>query len=127
VCSSCNRKPVVTSSAVPPAGAKVFHTKGVIRAVTPVDRSVTIEHENIPNFMPSMTMPFHIKNASAMDELKVGDSVGFRFVVTESDSWIDEIHRITPFEVTLPKASASETSIGQPALAKLKKGDKIIR
>jgi Cu/Ag efflux protein CusF len=38
------------------------------------DRTATITHEDIPGFMPGMTMPFKVKNDADLEMLKPGDS-----------------------------------------------------
>src|SRR4051812_24917958 len=48
-------------SAVPPAVASTnlqyFQVKGVVQEVKPANKSVVIKHEEVPNYMPAMTMP----------------------------------------------------------------------
>jgi len=67
-----------------------FITKGVVRGFTEKGM-VLIEHEEIPNYMKSMTMPFNLKNKAEIKEVKIGDEISFKFNVREKGSWIDEI------------------------------------
>ncbi|HLS28557.1 MAG TPA: SCO family protein [Opitutales bacterium] len=78
---------------------QVFIVKGWIRGVPDDRETIMIEHEEIPDFMPAMTMPFYLKEASLADGLEVGDAVEFRFVVHERSSYIDEIKKIDPDEM----------------------------
>ena len=57
---------------------------------------IKIEHEEIPNYMPSMTMPFNIKNKAQVEGIKIGDKISFKFNVGKSYSWIDEIVILNP-------------------------------
>jgi protein SCO1/2 len=52
---------------------------------------VRIKHEEIPDYMQAMTMPFEVKNTNELTGLVPGDPVAFRMVVTEDDGWIEQI------------------------------------
>ena len=67
-----------------------FITKGIVKEFLD-NGMIKIEHEEIPNYMPSMTMPFNIKNKAESDGVKIGDKISFKFNVGEDYSWIDEI------------------------------------
>jgi protein SCO1/2 len=71
-----------------------FATRGVVQRLDPGGRSVVIQHEAIPDFMPAMTMPFHVKATNELAGMKAGDAVSFRLLVTEEESWIDQVNRI---------------------------------
>src|SRR3954467_4496543 len=71
---------------------QVFTVKGVIKNLQPDGKTVEIRHEEVPNYMPAMTMPFTAKNPSELKKLKPGDKVNFRMSVTEDDVWIDNIN-----------------------------------
>jgi len=62
-------------------------------AVKPKEKSVEIKHEEIPNFMPAMTMPFDVKDAKELAALGPGDNVSFRMIVTDTEGWIDQIKK----------------------------------
>lgn len=70
---------------------QTFHVNGVVRSVEADGKTVEIEHEDIPGFMPSMTMPFTLKGAALARGLKGGDRVRFTLVVTKDDSWITQL------------------------------------
>jgi len=71
--------PVPTDSAGA-TSVREFRVAGVIRE--PVqDGQLVIEHEEIPGFMPAMTMPFYVADVVEAARLEVGDKVRFRFVV----------------------------------------------
>src|ERR1041385_6315201 len=77
-----------------------FQVNGIITKLPPDGKSIEIRHEQIPNFMPAMTMPFDVKNAKEIAGLKVNDSVTFRLSVTDKDSWIDQIRKVEPKSLT---------------------------
>lgn len=86
---------------------RVFHVKGVVReAYQPKDGTISIQHEEIPGFMPAMTMPFYV-DATEGRRLSPGDRVEFEFHVGERS-------RATKFrkvgqDVVQPRAAASTT------------------
>lgn len=68
-----------------------YSVRGVVRRVELERRSVVVKHEEIPGFMPAMTMPFDVKEPKELNGLKPGDQIGFRMLVTTNDGWIDRI------------------------------------
>lgn len=56
-----------------------YDTRGTIRAIDLEHRSITIAHENVPGYMPPMTMPFDLLDVAQVQGLSVGDRIAFRF------------------------------------------------
>lgn len=108
--AACEKQPASSESRQ--ARTRTFTVKGKVRGVPPDHKTVILEHEDIPKFMPSMTMPFDVKDAASVETLKVGDAISFRLVVTDNDSWIEEIKKIDPREVNLP---APEPEVAVPS------------
>lgn len=73
-----------TPSPTPNANAKVYGTRGVIKAFGADRKSVKIAHEDVPGYMKAMTMPFAVSSPNVLDGLKDGDAVDFTFT-EESD------------------------------------------
>ena len=89
------------SPATQPAGVKAFEVLGHIRSIDASNKTVRITHEEIPNYMPAMTMPFPVKDVTLLKGLADGDSVQFELAVTDDDSWVARIEKIrtdTPAE-----------------------------
>ena len=63
--------------------AQHYDTRGVIRGISPDRTTLEIEHENIPDFMPSMTMPFSARDQKEIANLKLRDAISFRMTVTK--------------------------------------------
>ena len=78
-----------------------YQAKGVVQEVKPETKSVVIKHEEVPNYMAAMTMPFDVKTVDELRGLQAGDAVSFRIVVAGDDAWIDEIKKLN----TPPKLS----------------------
>ena len=56
----------------------VYRGVGVVEEVNRETATVQINHEDIPNLMPAMSMPFKLKNVSLLDSISVGDRVEFQ-------------------------------------------------
>lgn len=75
--------------------------KGVIREVMPAESMVVIRHDEIPDYMSAMVMPFTVKDPAELANLHSGDAVTFRMLVTEDDGWIEDI-QVTQRAPTTP-------------------------
>lgn len=104
------------------AGARHYEARGIVRGFAPDRSKIEIEHENIPGFMPSMTMPFTPRNPKQIASLTLRDAIAFRIDVTDKDVWIADVKKISANEVQLPKATPSP----RPSITtsrRLKEGD----
>lgn len=82
--------------------ARHYEARGIVRGFAADQSTVYVEHEAILDFMPSMTMPFEVRDEKEITSLKLGDAISFRLNVTQRDSWIDRIRKIAPNHVNLP-------------------------
>lgn len=87
-------------------GARTFQARGVIEKVEAEQGDVVVRHEAIAGYMEAMTMPFHVRDAKKLKELKPGDTITFRLNVAGREGWIDEV-----------KVAQSATSPSTPAAA----------
>src|SRR5712691_2632684 len=96
--SGCGRAPEASlhgEAVTPPSiHQKIFEVKGVVIAVKPREKSIEIKHEEIPGYMPAMTMPFDVRNTNELAGLQPGDSVSFRMLVTDTEGGSDEIRKL---------------------------------
>ena len=111
---------IITNPTVSSAGhQRTFQVHGQIRAVDVAGKTVRIAHEEIPNYMPAMIMPFPVKNADILKGFSAGENVQFELVVTENDSWISHIEMIagdSPAEtagIQTTSASAQNADAGR--------------
>ncbi len=58
-------------------GEQEWRVHGVVRAVVTELNVLVITHEDIPGYMPAMTMGFRTLSPSIRDTVKVGDTVRF--------------------------------------------------
>jgi len=88
---------------------KTFQVHGTIRAVDIANRLLRVTHEEIPNYMPAMTMPFTVKNAALLKGLASGDSIQFELAVTDTDSWIAQVEKIPANDGAVNTGNSSAT------------------
>src|SRR5262245_35131029 len=89
---SCGRAPSPpkpTTSTAKGTNQQVFQVKGAIVSVKPGEKEIVIKHEDVPGYMPAMTMPFDVKDPKELAGLVPGDVVSFRMIVTDTEGWID--------------------------------------
>lgn len=67
----------------PPAADRQYELTGQVLALRPEQGEVLIRHEDIPNFMPGMTMPFRVQDPALLAPLTAGDLVTATLVVGE--------------------------------------------
>jgi protein SCO1 len=85
--------------------AREYELRGVVVAVDPARQQITIAHEDIPRFMPGMTMPFHVRDARLLTGRVPGDVVRATLVVEESDAHLRTIERTG--SAAVPDASST--------------------
>src|SRR6266704_2874059 len=88
------------------AAQQVFQVKGIVVGVKPAEKTVEIKHEEIPGYMPAMTMPFEVRDTNELAGLQPGDSVSFRMLVTDTEGWIDQIRKLAAPATNLTPASS---------------------
>jgi len=72
--------------------------------------------------MPSMTMPFSVKDEEEIAEVKIGDGISFRMTVTDKDLFLDQVKKIPASEVRVAEPTPA-ASVASTASARLREGD----
>ncbi len=103
-------------------GERTFEVRGLVHGVDAAARSVMVEHEEIPGFMPAMTMPFTVRDPRELGGIVVGEAVAFRFVVGERDAWITGLRGIRREGLNLPTQKQAEPGERQP---RLREGERV--
>ena len=116
--AACGRKPTVTDQ------VRHYETRGIVRGFSPDRQLVDIQHEDIPGFMPSMTMPFSVHDPEELNGRMVGDTISFRISVTGKDLFVDQIRPLASTDLSLPNPS-SEQNLFSRDTKRLKEGDAI--
>jgi protein SCO1/2 len=104
------------------ADAPHYEARGIVRGFSPDRTIINIEHEAIPGFMPSMTMPLSARDSKKIAHLRTGDAISFQIEVTEKDLWIANVTKIVSEDVHLPKTIPT-TPQGTAVSERLREGD----
>ncbi len=64
-----------------------YKLRGVVQAMLP-DGQAEVAHEDIPGFMPAMTMSFRIRGASG---LRPGDRIEATLAMRATESWLEDV------------------------------------
>lgn len=78
------------ADAPPPDNALRYPVTGIVVAA-PVGPSVEVAHDDIPGFMPAMTMPFALASPEEGADLVPGDRVRFTLRVGQQESWAEDL------------------------------------
>ncbi len=81
-----------------------FKLIGEVISIDKPAKRVTIAHEEIPNYMMAMTMPFKVKDTTLLANLAVGDSVQGTLAVSRTESWLETLFVIGKGEAKEPSA-----------------------
>jgi protein SCO1/2 len=84
--SSCQPKQRVRSPT-----EKHYDLKGKVVGVDKDKRFVTIAHEDIKDYMPSMTMPFNVKDDWVYEIAAPGNQITATLVVDGTQSWLEDV------------------------------------
>lgn len=68
-----------------------YELKGEVVAVDKPAGALVVSHEDIPDFMDAMTMPFTLKDPYWLGVAKPGDKVTATLVVDGEESWLEEV------------------------------------
>lgn len=79
--------------------AKKFTLRGIVKGKKKDGSMIMIQHETIPGFMMSMTMPFFVKDPQEVMTLAEGDGIECDYYVNGNESHISKVKRIDPSTV----------------------------
>jgi protein SCO1/2 len=114
---SCEQRGAKSQAVAP----RTHEVRGFVRGINFAERRITVEHEDVPGFMPAMTMPFDFRSQSEIEPLKTGDAIAFHLVVTDRTSWIEAVKKIDPATVAIKPASPPAQATAK--INRLKEGD----
>ncbi len=89
--AGCQRSSTTAEAALP-AGSKVYQLNGTVVSTDPSHSRITVQHRDIPGYMPGMTMPFTVKDPAVAADIKPKDVVRANLVVTaDGRSWLQDV------------------------------------
>src|SRR5579883_3081787 len=68
---------------------KRYDLHGKIVSVNKPLRQVTVAHDPIPGYMDAMTMPYKVREAEALNDMRAGDDLRATLVVDGERSWLE--------------------------------------
>lgn len=105
---SCQPKQRVRS-----ATEKHYDLKGKVVAVDKNKHEITIAHEEVKDYMPSMTMPFNVKDVWVFEIAAPGNQIAANLIVDGTESWLEEVvltENTTSDSSTMPVEGAGPTA-----------------
>ena len=83
-----------------------YELRGQIVAVNPSRQEITVRHQDIPGFMPAMTMPFKVRDRGPVDDRVPGELITATLVVGSNEAYLVNIKRIGHADVPADAANA---------------------
>jgi protein SCO1/2 len=98
------------------ARSRRYELRGQILAVDTTKRELTIKHEDIPGFMPGMTMPFAVRDERLLQGREPGELITATLVVENTTAYLSAIRRtgFAPFADLPTSAPAEVLAAGDP-------------
>jgi protein SCO1/2 len=91
-----------------------YPVEGVVVETNPEERQMVVAHRPIENYMPAMTMPFHVGREVDLVRLTPGTRVRFELNVGKKASFAEKVRVVeSKSDVALPKTPANKVAIGQ--------------
>jgi protein SCO1/2 len=81
--AACSREPA----------ARQYELKGQIISVGPQENEVLVKHEDIPGFMPAMTMPYTVSDPQLLSDKQPGDLITATLLVGQTEAHLSAITR----------------------------------
>jgi len=101
---------------------RTYQLKGQILAVRPQTREVLVKHEDIPGFMPAMTMPYAVGDVALLKDRAPGDLITATLVVERNFAHLTAIAKTG--SAPIPQ-DASTTIPPAAGIELLKAGDAV--
>ncbi len=90
--TGCERSDKTKAPASPTE--QVFDVRGVVRSVPEGGHTLVVRHEEIPDYMPAMTMELNVRDTNELTGLQRDDEITFQLVATADTHWIQNLKRI---------------------------------
>jgi protein SCO1/2 len=103
-----------------PTDLVTFALKGEVVEIDSAKGRLMVAHEEIPNYMAAMTMPFKIKNRELFKNVNVGDTIQGTLAVSRTESWLETFTVVGKGEAPDPQLVA-----GAITARMLKTGDQL--
>jgi protein SCO1/2 len=75
----------------PAPAQRTYELKGQILAIDQARQELTVNHADIPGFMPAMTMPYKVRDGNLLKDRTPGELIAATLVVEGSDAYLQSI------------------------------------
>jgi protein SCO1 len=89
-----------------------YTLQGQILSVSADRTEANIKHEDIPGFMPAMTMPYKVRDAQEFANLQPGDLITSTLVVVTNDAYLRDVKKVGNAPLEKPAAAEPSASSG---------------
>jgi protein SCO1/2 len=100
-----------------------YTLQGQILSIEPNRLLADIKHEEIKGFMAAMTMPYKVRDAKELADLKPGDLITSTLVVVSNDAYLKDVKKVG--EAPLEKPGANATPSASSGFELLKPGEAV--
>jgi protein SCO1/2 len=87
-----------------------YQLKGQILSIKPEEQEVLVKHDDIPGFMPAMTMPYKVKSASLLEGKQPGDLITATLEVADLSANLTTITKTGNAPIEDPSAGPEITA-----------------
>jgi protein SCO1/2 len=107
-------------------GTQTYTADGRVAGIKDDGRTLVVEHEEIPGYMPPMIMPFSVADSSMTASLSPGDAIQFRLAVTDDSASIIALRELSDTAVARnPARTVTPIDPGDSGTQMLERGDRV--
>ena len=99
---------------------RIFDTRGVVRSVPDSGQTLVVRHDEIPGYMPKMTMELNVRDTNELRGIERDDVITFQLVATADTHWIRNLKRVGK---ATPDAAPASLPPGIQLVKELEAGD----
>jgi protein SCO1/2 len=104
---------------------RTFTLQGQVQSLDAAHKLVTVKHEEIKGFMPAMTMPYEVAEASAMNGLAPGDLINAKLVVFSNGAHLTDIKKVGTAPLEKPPADVPNPPTASAGFELLRPGEAV--
>jgi protein SCO1/2 len=116
---------IATASCTGRSDERRYTLQGQVLALEPARRQVTVKHEEIKGFMPAMTMPYDVPDATALDGVAPGDLINATLVVYSNGAYLTAIKKVGTAPLEQPPAESAAAPAAASGFELLKPGEAV--
>jgi protein SCO1/2 len=104
---------------------RTYTLQGQVQSLDIPRKLVTVKHEEIKGFMPAMTMPYEVADATALDGLAPGDLINSKLVIFSNGAHLVDIKKVGTAPLEKPPAEAPNPPTASSGFELLRPGEAV--